>query len=101
MSQSPEISDDANSRKRKHHADEGRKKAKRSKSTTNQGFHEEIDQVNNLNLALAKLDPNLMADHIARKQKRFEADATSLELEERRVSGKMSINDYEIMTESL
>lgn len=90
MSQSPDISEDDGSKKRKRNPDAGSKKAaKRSKSTKNNDYYEDVDQVNNLNLALTKLDPNLMADHIAKKQKRFEADATSLELEERRVSGKI------------
>lgn len=89
MSQSPDISDDASSKKRKRQEDVGSKKSKRSKSIKNNDCYEDVDQVNNLNLALARLDPNLMADHIAKKQKRFEADATSLELEERRVSGEI------------
>ena len=86
MSQSPEISDDFNSRKRKRGNESSSKKRKRTRPSQEE-IYEDVDESKHLNLAFAKLDPNLLADHVAKKQRRFDSDATNLELEERRLPG--------------
>ena len=86
MSQSPEISDSSNSRKRKRGNESSSKKRKRTRSAQ-EDIYEDVDESKHLNLAFAKLDPNLLADHVAKKQRRFDPDATTLELEERRLPG--------------
>ena len=55
-----------------------------------------VDIEGGLNLAIAKMDSNLLADHIAQKSKRLEPDLSLVELEDRRLPGCKITSDDQI-----
>ena len=63
---------------------------KRNRTKKSQYADEDIDETNGLNLALARMNPDLLADYVGKKTKRFEDKATLIELEERRIPGEGS-----------
>lgn len=89
-SESPELRhDDSLASKRKYEAETSsdqkipKKKRRRRKKDTVE--FAEVD--NGINLAISKMNKCLLADHIARKTKRFAPDLSSIELEDRRIAG--------------
>ena len=67
-----------------------RKRRKREKRSQASNDYEQLDEKLGLNTALGKLTPDGLADYIARLTKRFEKDATSVELQDHRVPGRWS-----------
>ena len=81
--------------KRKREVEEGRlpsspRKIKRKKKKS-RGQDNEIDAENHLDLSISRLDPQLLADLIAKQTKRFEPQLSLIELEERRIPSKPSL----------
>ena len=76
--------------KRKREFDDARpsKRSRKQKRNKRHELEEDIDQERAINLALGKMSPDLLADYVARKTKRFEDGATFVELEDRRIPGK-------------
>jgi len=91
-SDSPEaaIIANASKSKRKREADKA-KKAKRRKEST--GDNDETHLIfeegkGGVNTAIAKLDPQLIADYVGQKVKRFERELSAVELEDRYIPGE-------------
>ena len=63
-----------------------RKKAKKGKNQDDG----DIDIEAGLNLAIRRMDPPLLADYVAQRTKRFEKDLSSIELEDKYISGMFS-----------
>ena len=112
MSESPAISasaspapapmDTNNSRnsKRKAETPDGeatisKRASKRKKSKGANSADDEIDEENQINRAISKMDGRLMADYIARQTKRFEPNLSTVELEDRRIPGKNMKNSVQ------
>ena len=77
--------------KRKREAEETApsKRSQKRKRASAHPEDEDIDEERGINLALARMNPDLLADYIARKTKRFAKEATLVELEARRVPGEL------------
>lgn len=58
--------------------------SKKHKSEDN----EELDLEAGLNLVFSHMDAQLLADHVAQKTRRFENELSSVELEDKYISGK-------------
>ena len=90
MASSDDSSPDlANSSKRKR-TPEGPQPSKRSqkrKRTKARHTEEDIDVDSGINLALGRMNPDLLADYVAKRAKRFEGEITLVELENRRIPG--------------
>ena len=83
--------------KRKHEEDPevqppSKRSRKRNRTKKSQYADEEIDEANGLNLALGRMNPDLLADYVGKKTKRFEDKATLIELEERRIPGEKPLS---------
>ena len=90
----PDISDESVSKKRKRSNDTNkarRKKAKQEKTaaiTTGHGLvqeHGDIDEKNQINRAVSRMNGTLFADYMARAVKRFEPNLSFIEAEDLRV----------------
>jgi protein CMS1 len=66
------------------------KKTPKRKKTKKGKPHDDgdVDLEAGLNLAIAKMDPPLLADYVAQRTKRFEKDLSSIELEDKYISSK-------------
>lgn len=65
--------------------DDGGSKKKRKKVRQDEG---DLDAEAGLNLAFARMDGQLIADHIAQKTTRFGTELSSIELSDLYISGK-------------
>ena len=66
-----------------------KKKVKRKKAKKGKPHDDgDVDLEAGLNLVIAKMDPPLLADYVAQRTKRFEKDLSSIELEDKYISGK-------------
>ena len=65
------------------------KRSQKKKRTKARPEDEDVDEEKGVNLALGRMNPDLLADYVARKMKRFEKEATPVELEARRIPGKL------------
>ena len=65
--------------------DDGGSKKKRKKVRQDEG---DLDAEAGLNLAVARMDGQLIADHMAQKTSRFATELSSIELSDLYVSGK-------------
>jgi protein CMS1 len=92
MSQSPEL-EGQRVVKRKRQDGQFRREREKKRTRTNLHF-EEIDEAKGINLALGNLNSDLLADYIAKKMKKFDSDATSVELEDKRLPGSMSFATF-------
>ena len=79
--------------KRKRVAEEPKlsKRAQKRRRAKHQYDDEEIDDDTGVNLTIGRMNPDLLADYVAKKTKRFEDQATPVELEDRRVPGKSAV----------
>jgi protein CMS1 len=84
-------------RKRKLGADLNQisKKVKDNNSRSKNGnvTNEELDFTAGINRALARMDNQLLADHIAQRTRRFESDLSSVELEDKHIPGMIYSED--------
>jgi hypothetical protein len=64
-----------------------KKKKKPRKSRNTDVADPDIDLEKGINLAIGRMDTNLLADHISQRTKRFAGDLTLLEMEEKRIPG--------------
>lgn len=62
-----------------------RRKNKKPKNIDDQDLNEELG----LNLGIARMDSQLLADYMAQRTKRFEPDLSTVELEDRYVPGML------------
>ena len=63
-----------------------RKKSKQTRSSkSDEDYNVDLDR--GLNLSIAKLDNRLLADYVAKQTKRFFADLSLVELDDRYISG--------------
>lgn len=80
------------STKRKREADDESKKAARKKKRTKKKpddvDHSNLDSELGINRALAHMDSQLMADHIAQRTRRFQPDLSAVELEDVHIPGR-------------
>lgn len=87
LSASPEFSsaDDRQSKKRKHSSksDNSAKTQKKRKVVDN----DELDLEAGINTSFANMDSQLLADYVAQKTRKFESELSSVELEDRYISG--------------
>jgi protein CMS1 len=51
-------------------------------------MYADIDEENQINPAIGKMDVGLLADHVSRQTKKFEPELSVVELEDRRVPGE-------------
>ena len=65
------------------------RKIKKKKRKSRSG-DEDIDAENHVDLAFRRLDPQLLADLIAKQTKRFDPHLSLIELEERRIPSELS-----------
>ena len=68
------------------------KRSQKKKRTKARPEDEDVDEAKGINLALGRMNPDLLADYMARKTKRFEKEATLVELEARRIPGRLLTN---------
>ena len=78
--------------KRKREADEGKlsssaKKIRKKKRKISKD-DDDVDTENHINLAFSRLDPQLLADLLAKQTKRFAPELSVMELEEKRIPGR-------------
>jgi len=76
--------------KRKREAEKA-KRAKRRKESAEDGDEAHLifeEGKGGVNTAIAKLDPQLIADYVAQKVKRFEKELSAVELEDRYIPGE-------------
>lgn len=64
------------------------KRLKSKRSTRTEAKDPDVDDENQINLAIGRMGPSHIADHIARQTKRFEPELSIVELEDRRIPGK-------------
>lgn len=88
---SPSASPEPSSNKRKRDADgkeESKRAAKRKKAKKPKDIEDDaLDVEKGVNQAIAHMDAQLMADHIAQRTKRFHSDLSLMELEDLHVPG--------------
>lgn len=94
LSPSPELQ---TSGKRKRNADgkpESKRAAKRKKTKKPKDIEDDaLDVEAGLNHAIAQMDSQLMADHIAQRTGRFQSDLSTMELDELRIPGRSAFTD--------
>lgn len=83
---------DKNSGKRKRDDENDGKKAKKKKKTFKKKVPKDIndddlDEKLGLNLAIGRMDGQLLVDHVAQRTKRFEPDLSTVEMEDRYLPG--------------
>ena len=61
-------------------------KRKRSKKTT-EAYDDAMDVEAGINRTLAHMDSQLVADHLAQRNRRFNSDLSTMELEEMQIPG--------------
>jgi protein CMS1 len=90
LSSSPEpepVSDSSKKRKRADVPAAGTKLAKKSKkSKASQA--EDLDIESGVNKSFAKMDSQLLSDYVAQRTTKFESDLSSVELEDKYISGE-------------
>jgi len=77
--------DTENKTRKRPSQDDGGSKKKRKKVRQDEG---DLDAEAGLNLAFARMDGQLIADHIAQKTTRFGTELSSIELSDLYISGK-------------
>ncbi|KAI4155476.1 MAG: hypothetical protein LQ340_000992 [Diploschistes diacapsis] len=87
---SPEVSGSETKKSLKRRRDSreppaSKRSQKRKRVGTRRANVEDIDEERGINLALGRMNPDLLADYVARKTQRFEDKATLVELEDRRI----------------
>ena len=65
-------------------------RSKKSKATED----DDIDVESGINKAFAKMDNQLLSDYVAQKTRKFESDLSSVELEDRYISGILILTPY-------
>ena len=68
------------------------KKARSKKSKVTED--DDIDVESGINKAFAKMDNQLLSDYVAQKTRKFESDLSSVELEDRYISGILILTPY-------
>lgn len=98
-SPAPESTQDK-SKKRKRTAESGKSATKPSKKAKNKKSKViddgNIDVEAQINKAFSKMDNQLLSDYVAQKTRKFESDLSSVELEDKYISGMLlncSVND--------
>lgn len=66
-----------------------KRKKKNLKKTSSVNQSDGINEEEGINEAIGKMDNRLIADHVAKQINRFEPKLSSLEVEERRIPGKI------------
>ena len=81
---SPSSSPSSTSLKRKRNAGDDEKYKKSMRRNTRD---ESIDLENGVDMAIGKLDGQLLADYVAQRTKRFQCDLSLVEVEDKRIPG--------------
>ena len=68
-------------------------KRKRRKVTKEE---DDVDVAHHINSPISKLDPQLLADLLAKQTKRFNPDLSLIELEEKRIPGTLNPTEREL-----
>lgn len=89
-STSPEASEPTKRKREDEAPAESKRAAKRRKSKKPKDIADDaLDLEAGVNHAIAHMDSQLLADHIAQRTKRFQSDLSLVELDDLRVSGKL------------
>ena len=81
---------DSSKKRKRGDTDAAKEKKKRRNKKPNDIHEDELDEELGLNLAIAKMDGNLMVNYIARRTKKFEPDLSTVELDELYLPGMFS-----------
>lgn len=100
---SPEVSGSETKKSLKRRRDSreppaSKRSQKRKRVGTRRANVEDIDEERGINLALGRMNPDLLADYVARKTQRFEDKATLVELEDRRIPGMFLSLNWTVQT---